>query len=203
MSFAVSFIAPLALLIPAAGPVQELNGPNDYADAMQQQGSMPEPHLLPAFDPPQPFAVLDGFAALLMVADSFRVPNQHQVRIEEHFTIRITPLAAPVQPTMLVGMPRQPAPQRLKERNFGKCVSVSGIAGVNADTNNRLRFFLRDQRMVTASLDRSCSARDFYSGFYMAKNADGQICINRDTLRARNGANCKLTKLKQLVIAGN
>ena len=36
--------------------------------------------------------------------------------------------------------------------------------------------------MVSAALERSCSARDFYSGFYVERNADGQICVKRDTL---------------------
>jgi hypothetical protein len=57
--------------------------------------------------------------------------------------------------------------------------------------------------VVSASLERSCSARDYYSGFYIERNSDGQICVRRDSLLSRSGANCKLTRLRQLVDTGN
>jgi hypothetical protein len=62
---------------------------------------------------------------------------------------------------------------------------------------------MRDRRVVSASLERSCSARDYYSGFYVERNSDGQICVRRDSLLSRSGANCKLTRLRQLVDTGN
>ena len=58
---------------------------------------------------------------------------------------------------------------------------------------------MRDTRIVSAGLDKGCTARDFYSGFYVARTGDGMMCTGRDKLQSRNGANCKLGKLKQLV----
>jgi hypothetical protein len=50
-------------------------------------------------------------------------------------------------------------------------------------------------------LNRACRARDFYSGFYVERASDGRICVDRDTLLSRSGANCKLTRIRQLVDA--
>ena len=86
---------------------------------------------------------------------------------------------------------------------MGKCVPVNGIAGVQISGDNRLIFYMRDQRVVGASLERACSARDYYSGFYVQRTGDGQICVNRDTLQSRSGASCKVSKMKQLVEVGN
>jgi hypothetical protein len=84
---------------------------------------------------------------------------------------------------------------------MGRCVSVSNISGVQPDNGGRLILFLRDRRMVSAVLERACRARDFYSGFYIERTTDGQLCVDRDTLLSRSGANCKLTRIRQLVDA--
>ena len=52
-------------------------------------------------------------------------------------------------------------------------------------------------------LERACSARDYYSGFYVQRTSDGQICVDRDTLQSRTGASCKLSRLRELVETGN
>jgi hypothetical protein len=62
---------------------------------------------------------------------------------------------------------------------------------------------MRDRRIVQARLERACRARDFYSGFYLARSSDGKLCVDRDTLQSRSGANCKLTRFRQLVEVGN
>lgn len=82
---------------------------------------------------------------------------------------------------------------------MGKCVSVAGIAGVQPRRGNRLVLFMRDQRIVAADLERACSARDFYSGFYVERSEDGMLCVDRDRLQSRTGARCKLSRLRQLV----
>lgn len=139
------------------------------------------------------------------VAESFRVQAQNQVRIEQHMTIRITPLSRPLPaqpPRMMFEMPQRDAAPRLIERAMGRCLAVSGISGVQPDAGNRLVFYMRDRRMISATLDRACRARDFYSGFYMERTTDGQLCVDRDTLLSRSGANCKLTRIRQLVDPG-
>lgn len=136
-----------------------------------------------------------------LAADGFRPPVEHQVRIEQRVTIRISPRAEPPRANLLMDLPRRAVGPRFIERRMGKCLPVSGIVGVEAGAGNQLILFLRDRRMVSASLERACRARDFYSGFYLERSDDGRLCVERDTLLSRSGANCQLTRFRQLVEA--
>ena len=128
-------------------------------------------------------------------------PVAHQVRIEQRVTIRIAPRDPAIRPSMLAEMARAAsAPARLAERKMGKCVPISGIAAVQPD-GGRLLLFMRDQRLVSASLEKACRARDFYSGFYLERTGDGLLCVERDKLHSRAGASCSVSKLRQLVAA--
>ena len=137
------------------------------------------------------------------VATSFRPLEAYQVRIEQRMTIRITPRSPAVRPNFFTGLPRQAIGAQLVERRIGKCVQMSGISGVQADGGDRLILFMSDRRVVSAQLERACRARDFYSGFYLARSQDGKLCVDRDTLQSRSGANCRLTRIRQLVDADN
>lgn len=200
MSYAALMLTPLALLLPAAG-----NAPSMPQDAAKMEAEAKPAQLTPRPQSrPEPVTDNDDAITFEMIAESFRAQAQNQVRIEQQITIRITPRPAPVQPNMLNELPpRAPTTPRFVERNMGNCVPASGVAGVQVSRDNRLILYMRDQRMVGASLERSCSARDYYSGFYVQRNSDGQICVNRDTLQSRSGASCKVSRMKQLVEAGN
>jgi hypothetical protein len=203
MSLAASLFAPLALLLPAAGAVEPVNNDSGRtiaaapgAEASPNRMAQPADGIVPAFDPSES-------AIFQLIAQSFVGQTENQVRIEQRVTIRIAPRRRPVQPSMLMDLPSRPLPQRLAERDIGRCLPVSGIAGVQISNDNRLILFMRDRRIVSAALERACNARDFYSGFYVERNSDGQICVRRDSLLSRSGANCKLTRMRQLVQAGN
>ena len=126
-----------------------------------------------------------------------------QVRIEQHFSIRISPGAPMMPPDMLADLRNDEPSPRFEERNIGKCVSVSGLVGVQSAEGNRLLLFMRDRAVVTAQLEKACQSRDFYSGFYVERPADGQLCVNRDKLQSRSGANCKIHRLRSLVDVGS
>lgn len=141
-----------------------------------------------------------GIAEWQPLADAHRPRSLAQVRVEQRVTIRITPhAAAPAQP-VFVPTPRAGLPPRIEERRMGKCLPISGITGVQPEGSHRLLLFMRDRRVVSAELEKACRARDFYSGFYVERNADGQICVDRDKLQSRAGANCSLTRLRQLIV---
>jgi hypothetical protein len=199
MSFVAVLLAPLALLLPAAsGPLPVL-GEAERVEAPPGHLATPADAML------QPLEASD-MAFFQMIARSFESDTNNQVRIEQRVTIRITPLqAAPsaTQSNMLLDLPQRPLPRRITERDFGRCLPINGIAGVEVSPDNRLILYMRDRRVLSAGLERSCSARDYYSGFYVERNADGQICVKRDNLMSRNGANCKLSRIRQLVEAGN
>ena len=51
-----------------------------------------------------------------------------------------------------------------------------------------------------SALERACNVRDYYSGFYIARHEDGQLCARRDLLQSRSGASCKAAQLSRLVV---
>lgn len=138
-----------------------------------------------------------------------------QVRIEQQVIIRVTPRNAgrdatvpqmlPLQrmQPMLQPMVPQPrsSPSRLRERKAGKCMPATGIAAVQPTSDGRLMFYMRDRRMLAAGLEKACSARDFYQGFYMSKTVDGQLCVGRDAIHSRAGTTCKLRDVREFVAA--
>lgn len=127
------------------------------------------------------------------------VPVQNQVRIEQRVIVRISP-RRPASRQSLVADQATPEPaRRYEERKMEKCIPVERIAAVQTGSGNRLLLFLRDRRIVTASLEKSCRARDFYSGFYLEQNEDGKLCADRDKLQSRSGANCEVSRLRRLV----
>ena len=196
--------SPLALLVPfllaAAAPVATGSSglPGD-AGPIEQDGAgwtiewsyaaLPLPGAMAA--PP------GGRAVWSDIADAFRPEHAEQVRIERGFVIRITPLG----PTrdLLADLPQAPLAPRFRERKVGKCVPVAAIAGVQIGGDDRLMLFMRDQRMIGVSLEKTCRARDFYSGFYLERNSDGQLGVDRDMIHSRSGASCSLSRLRQLV----
>lgn len=126
-----------------------------------------------------------------------------QVSIEQRFTIRISPRAPSAPVAMLNDMTEADGGTRVIERKMGKCLPVAGIAAVQYGAPNKLVLYMRDRRVVSATLEKSCRAVDFYSGFYVAKNDDGMLCAKRDPILARSGANCRVEGLRQLIEVPN
>ena len=148
---------------------------------------------VPGFVAPAP----EGRAVWDQVADAFRSAPVEQVRIEQRMVIRITPLGPARE--MLADLPRAPLATKFSERKVGKCLPVAGIAGVQIGADDRLLLFMRDQRLIGATLEKVCRARDFYSGFYVERSGDGRLCVDRDMIHSRSGASCSLSRLRQLI----
>jgi len=148
--------------------------------------------LLPATTSPRPPPGIDG-PPIPFAEGLEQVPSVQQVRIEQRITIRIAPRRPATPPVVGFSLPR------MSEKHAGKCVSIAAIGGVGIGGDNRLLLYLRDNRLLSASLERACRARDFYSGFYLERHNDGRLCVDRDTLLSRSGANCKVTRLRQMV----
>jgi hypothetical protein len=185
-----ALLAPLAMLLSGAAAV---NPPSD-TPAVEPVVASIEKHLVPPPEAADPAAETLGWTP---IADSFRAPVEQQVRIERSITIRIAP-RAPLPPADFADLPAR-MPARMSERRMARCVPIGGIAGVQVSRDNRLLLFMRDQRIVSLGLEKACRARDFYSGFYVERSSDGQICVERDRLQSRSGANCALTRMRQLI----
>ena len=123
----------------------------------------------------------------------------HQVRIRQEIIIRVSPRRPNTQE--MVADWRQVLPQRFEQRKIGKCLPARSIVAVQTVSPRDLVLYLSDSRMVRAQLLKTCNARDFYLGFYVEPHKDGELCAGRDTLRARNGATCKIGAIRQLVPA--
>lgn len=153
--------------------------------------------------PAAPAAMETGavpMAVWRQLAESFRPAEAAQVRIEQHIIWRITPMPGPARESMMAIEPSAPSAPRMIERKMGDCVPMSWIAGGRPQGRSRLLLFLRDRRLVAANLEKACSARDFYSGFYVDKpNADGKLCADRDRILARSGARCEISSFRLLV----
>ena len=193
MNLAATLLAPLVMLLPAAGSVEQTSEMSEPV-SIDPQMSAEQLGRAPAPEPAQ-------WPSFQIIAESFRAEAANQVRIEQHTIIRIAPRQSAPRATMLMDLPRGELPPRLTERNAGRCLPVGGIAGVQVDRSDRLILFMRDRRVMSAQLERACRARDFYSGFYVDRSSDGRICVDRDTLQSRSGTNCKLTRIRELVEA--
>lgn len=186
----------LLALLPTLGPLDAAQDRPEGGGGEVAAGIGSE--LYPPPEMPEPLTE-DGRLVLSVVTQGFRPPAENQVRIEQRITIRIAPRAGPPPPPLRPFMMDLPDRPRISERHAGKCLPISGIAGVQVGRDNRLMAYLRDRRVISLGLEKGCRARDFYSGFYVERNADGQLCVDRDRLQSRSGANCALTRLRQLV----
>jgi hypothetical protein len=192
-----ALLAPLLVLLPTASmPDADVS----VADGNERD---PEGTEFTVEGPFNPFYFSSAApASFREVGDSFRPEEADQVRIEQRLIVRVAPRSSQVpdvQRNMLMDIPNRSIGPQFEERHMGKCLSAAGIAGVQVSRENKLILFMRDHRIVSAALEKACSARDFYSGFYVERSDDGMICAGRDKLQSRAGANCTLTRLRQLV----
>ncbi len=114
-----------------------------------------------------------------------------QLMIREQILVRV--------PIQLRQTPNQsPASIEWKESRGPKCLSMRTLAGATLLGRNSVDLILKDRSRVRALLEKSCPALDYYYGFYIRPNADGQICADRDVLRSRMGGECEIDKFRTL-----
>jgi hypothetical protein len=185
MDSLLAFAAPLALMLPwvAGGADAPEREALTAASALQCDTAA-------AADEPPAFNPLSAYRSQ---------STARQVRIEQRVVVRIAPRVPASRQHLLADLPQRELAPRFEERGKEKCVALEGIAGVQTGSGNRLVLFLRDRRMISVNLEKSCRARDFYSGFYVEKSKDGRLCVDRDKLQSRTGARCEVEAMRQLV----
>lgn len=189
MPNALIYFAPLALLLPAPVAVEQDGGARllpEETGASASGASASGAHADPAL-------------GWMIVESLVSTPTQNQVRIEQRVTIRISPLTSSPRQSLMPEAPRVSL-NDLEERDAGKCLALRGIRGVQSASSNRLLLYMRDRKVMSLRLKKNCRAQDFYSGFYIEPRGDGLLCVDRDTLRSRTGANCELTEINRLVL---
>lgn len=181
--------APLALMLPFVGDAFGAGAESDRAALSRGQCDLAaEPRQVPAAA-----GLLDPLQALRQSSIA------RQVRIEQRVVIRIAPQPPAARQNLLAEARQRQSASRFEERGKEKCVPLGEIAGVQTGSGNRLVLFLRDRRLMSVALEKSCRARDFYSGFYVEKSKDGRLCASRDKLQSRTGAQCEVEVMRKLV----
>lgn len=181
-----AFAAPLALMLPLVAETA------DGGDASVKAA--------PASAPQCEAASAQGEPLLVNPLSALRKSSvANQVRIEQRVVVRIAPAPPTARRNMMADLPQRALPPRFEERGKEKCVPLDDIAGVQTGSGNRLVLYLRDRRMISVNLEKTCRARDFYAGFYVEKNRDGRLCIERDRLQSRTGARCEVDMMRELV----
>ncbi len=115
-----------------------------------------------------------------------------QVRIERQI-IRIRPAPPPSPASLII------QPQKWKEKGAPDCIKWNNMAAAMVSSPTTLDLIVRGGSRFRVKLEKSCSAVDFYSGFYVKMTPDGQICKDRDSIHSRAGGECVIDKFKSLV----
>jgi len=114
-----------------------------------------------------------------------------QISIRERVIVRV-----PVRPSA-------PAPQIVwQEKKGPRCMPAASIAGAAVTKAGTVDFVLKGGSRVRAELDDDCTALNYYGGFYLRPTADGTICADRDSVHARSGGECAITRFRKLVPTG-
>jgi hypothetical protein len=116
----------------------------------------------------------------------------YQVRSDQRVIIRIPPKPAPAAS-------KRSEPVEYKEEKIGKCLLMDRLIGARPGPKESLEIMTRDGNVIRAYLGNGCLAREFYAGAYVERSADGKLCIDRDLLHARTGAQCEIDKFRLLV----
>ena len=189
-------LAPLALLLPVAQavppPAPDNDPASDLAPDLDEEWQVLPPAQSPALEGGEGRqSPIRRFMMLRLDAEP-----AEQVRIDQRLIIRIAPRGPGRDPFFAV--PQVPEVRQYRERKTGSCLPVQGIRGVEVE-DNRLILFMRDRRILAASLEKGCRPRDFYSGFYVERTDDNRICAGRDDVQSRAGVTCAISRLRELV----
>lgn len=207
MSSFFALAAPVALILPLLGQVgalpltAESAGIETSARLAPGVSSAPSCTKEPGITEPE---VIEPVAEIANPLNAMlRAQTANQIRIEQRVIIRVSPRRPTTSNSLFANLPTQPLNTRYEERKMEKCIPVANIAAVQTGSGNQLLLYLRDRRIVRLNLEKACRARDFYSGFYVEESKDGKLCVSRDKLQSRTGANCEVSRMRQLVAVNN
>lgn len=110
----------------------------------------------------------------------------NQVRSSERVIIRIPNKSAPA------------VKRSYKEQKIGKCLLLDRLIGSRPGPKESLEILTSDGNVIRAYLGDGCLAREFYAGAYVERSADGKLCVDRDLLHARTGAQCEIDRFRLL-----
>ncbi len=183
----VDLFAPLALLLP-------IPADSEPAPVEEPVKLAPKPEPVKE-DGARPAAMPQHWQGIVPLSGA---QPWYQVRIQQRVIVRVSPRRA--RQSLVATLPARP-PTDYIERKIGNCLELKSVIAVQADAA-RLLLYTNDRKIISATLEKSCRPRDFYSGFYVEPSKDGKLCIKRDNLQSRNGMSCQMSRIRQLVPAG-
>ncbi len=122
-----------------------------------------------------------------------------QLRIEQRVVIRV-PRGPQLSRSPMSDVRKSLVERTFAEKKIGKCLPMDSLRTVQVESGRYLGLVTRDNRYIRARLEKRCQARSFYSGFYMEKSQDGNMCVDRDLLHSRTGTKCEIDRLRELVL---
>ena len=105
-----------------------------------------------------------------------------------------------VEGQIILRVPVRPPPRRIQlvERDGPRCIASGAIRGAFLSGPDHVDFLMAGRRLVRAELSDDCPALDFYEGFYL-NSEDKRICADRDAIRSRVGATCRIERFHRLI----
>lgn len=186
-----ALLAPLALLLPL-GMVGAPGPEAGELEPVAQQAKEGDKRITP-------LPLSDSAPGWSPLFDGIAPQPNEQVRIERRVILRISPAPGSARRDLNADTLRPLSQTRIVERPAGKCLDSADIGGVT-DRGNHLLIFMRDRRTIAARLEKGCSPRDFYRGFYVERSEDGKLCVKRDRIMSRAGAKCQVERFTELVV---
>ncbi|HEV2748284.1 MAG TPA: hypothetical protein VGW34_13415 [Allosphingosinicella sp.] len=138
----------------------------------------------------------EALALLLASLGGGGAPSAHepiqfaQLTVRRQIIVRV--------PVRVGTTPPKMPPVEWEEKGGPSCVPAKLIVGAALLGQNSVDLLLRDNSRIRAKLERSCPALDYYYGFYISPNEDGQICADRDAIRSRMGGQCEIERFRSL-----
>lgn len=126
-----------------------------------------------------------------------------QTVVQQTIIIRVPPQSQPTNfnASTQGGGRKAPPPQQIewKDRKAPKCLPMRNVVAVQVTRKDSIDLITRERQRLRAQLDGRCRGQDFYSGFYMERSRDGQLCEDRDILQTRSGLKCEVDKFRLMV----
>lgn len=123
-----------------------------------------------------------------------------EVTIQQRLIVRIPRLPLGRAP-IAASAAAPPPPIRWVEKKSDKCVPVQTLAAASIAGADSVDLLLNGGKRLRARFGNDCRALDFYSGFYLRMNGDGNVCARRDSIRSRSGGECRIESFRALVPA--
>ncbi|MBL0023226.1 hypothetical protein [Sphingorhabdus sp.] len=141
--------------------------------------------------------LIQGTPGIASIAHLIFGDGWYQARVEQRVIIRFPRQQA--SPASARKGATASAATLFHEEKIGKCLRMDRLIASRPGPKQSLELVTREGQLIRAYLGDGCLAREFYAGAYVERSSDGKLCVDRDLLHARTGAQCEIDKFRLLV----